>query len=295
VGGTCSNLNPHASPKIIGANESFFTSNSFVFTSYKGNELDNPWFLLTEERKPNEVPCIGDYNTIIWILGLDIGSTISVLDESGEVVNMRIVGIIGNSIFPGSLIIWDEYFGEIYPTDDGFDLFLFISEERDLNSQIIRMEGALTRYGFDGFTVESAVLENMQVENTYISIFQVILVFGLIIGTVGFGIVASRNAYERRREIGILRALGFSRSTVVRALILENTYIIIAGIVIGLLSGIIASSVYLLKLDIDIGSWPWLHVIALVILSLAIALISTLIPVLRSSKMVVSEAIRAED
>jgi putative ABC transport system permease protein len=296
VGGTCSNLNPHASPRIIGANESFFESNSFVFTSHKSlGGLDDPWYLLTQDMESNEVPCIGDYNTIVWILGLDVGSTVSILDENGEIFFMKIVGIIGNSIFPGSLIIWDEHFDLLYPTDSGFDLFLFKSDSGNLKSQIVEMEGALSSYGFDGFTVESAVLENIQVENTYISIFQVILVFGLVIGTVGFGIVASRNAFERRREIGILRAMGFTRKTVIKALVLENAYIISVGIIIGFLSGIIASSVYLLKLDIDIGSWPWLYVLALGLLSFAIALISTVIPVLRSTKMMVSEALRGND
>jgi putative ABC transport system permease protein len=136
------------------------------------------------------------------------------------------------------------------------------------------------------------VIENILVENTYISIFQVILVFGLIIGTLGFGIVVSRNVSERRREIGILRAIGFSKGKVLRALLFENTYIILCAIIIGTLSGIIASSIYLIKMHLAITSWPWLYVLAILFISFVVAISSTLIPIFRSSKISVSNAIK---
>jgi putative ABC transport system permease protein len=205
------------------------------------------------------------------------------------------VGIIGNSIFPGSLIIWENYFELEYPTENGFNLFLFRSQESDLNPQIINLEKALSDYGFDAFTVESLVIENILIENTYISIFQVLLVLALVIGTFGFGIVASRNALERRHEIGVLRAIGFKRKAVYRAMLYENSYIILAGIAIGSLSGIIASSVYLLKLDMNILSWPWLYVTAIVAVSFIIAMVSTVIPVIRSSKIQISQAIKVRE
>jgi ABC-type antimicrobial peptide transport system permease subunit len=294
VGGTCSNLNRAASPRIIGANESFFRNSSFVFVSHtdlEGGEK-NPWLLLEEIEENGDIPAIGDYNTIVWILGLDLGSTISVLDETGESINLRIVGIIGNSIFQGSLFIWNENFDTLYPTSSGYQLFLFKSEAKDIKPQINELESALARYGFDGVSVKSMVIENILVENTYISIFQVILVLGLIIGTLGFGIVVSRNVSERRREIGILRAIGFSKGKVLRALLFENTYIILCAIIIGTLSGIIASSIYLIKMHLAITSWPWLYVLAILLISFVVAISSALIPIFRSSKMSLTNAIR---
>jgi ABC-type antimicrobial peptide transport system permease subunit len=293
VGGTCSNLNRIANPRIIGANESFFNDNTFVFISTEdGGSEDDPWSMLKDSSKEGEVPAVGDYNTIVWILGLDVGSTIPVVDEAGETVDLKIVGIIGNSIFQGSLIIWDEYFDELYPTNNGFQLFLFRSNEKDIRPQMIELESALSRYGFDAFSVESVVVENILIENTYISIFQVILIFGLIIGTLGFGIVASRNMMERIREIGILRAIGFSKELVLRILVLENSYVILCALAIGTVSGILASSVYLIKMQLAITSWPWLSVFAILLISFVIAMTSALIPIFKTSKMSVTDAIR---
>ncbi|UCE39410.1 MAG: ABC transporter permease [Thermoplasmata archaeon] len=297
LGGTCSNLNRAASPRLIGANKSFFWDNSFVFINHEdlGDGEDNPWLLLQESKEDDEIPAIGDYNTIVWILGLDLGSTITIVDEMGNTVSLKIVGIIGNSIFQGSLIIWDENFDVLYPTDNGYDLFLFKSEASNLKPQMTELESALSAYGFDAYSVESVVVENILIENTYISIFQVILLFGLIIGTLGFGIVAARNTLERRREMGILRAIGFSKGTLMKSLFLENSYVILSGIIIGTLSGIIASSVYLLRMNIDFGSWPWLYVAGILLISYIVAMISALIPILKASKMEVSNAIRTSE
>jgi ABC-type antimicrobial peptide transport system permease subunit len=294
VGGTCSNLNRAASPRLMGANESFFDSNSFVFVSNSElpGGMKNPWLLLEEDMGSDVVPAIGDYNTVVWILGLELGSITTVLNEEGDEIQLEIVGIIGNSIFPGTFIIWDQNFDSMYPTERGFNMFLFKSQASNLKPQILQLEGALSDYGFDAVSVESQVVELIETENTYISVFQVILVFGLVIGTLGFGIVASRNALERRREIGILRAMGFKQNTVLKALLYENSYVVISGIVIGFASGILASSIYLVKLNVDVLSWPWLYVAGLCLISYVIAIISSLMPTLKSSKMSVSEALR---
>jgi hypothetical protein len=296
VGGTCSNLNREATPMIIGANQSFFVDSSFVFVSHESLKgRDNPWMLLEGTENDNEIPAIGDYNTVVWILGLDLGSSITILDESGDVVHLKIVGIIGNSIFQGSLIISDENFNSLYPTNNGYKLFLFKSQEGDLDEQILELESALTQYGLDAYSVESVVVENILIENTYISIFQILLLFGLIIGTLGFGIVAYRNTLERRREIGILRAIGFSRGIVKKTLLYENSYVILSGIAIGTLSGILASSVYLLKLQLAVTSWPWLYVLGIILVSFGIAISSALIPIIRASKIAIAEAIRVSE
>lgn len=297
VGGTCSNLNREANPRLIGANESFLHHNGFEFVSHAElvNNEQNPWLLLEDISDGDYIPVIGDYNTIIWILGLNLDSTISILDESGTVMNLKIVGILTNSIFQGSLILWDENFDVLFPTNDGYNLFLFKSQASNLEPQMIALESALAGYGFDAYTVESVVVENLLIENTYISIFQVILVFGLIIGTLGFGIVVSRNTFERRRELGILRSLGFSRKTILKALMIENSLILISGIIIGTISGLLASSVYLVEIKTSIASLPWLEIVGILLLSYVVAILSAILPINKASRMSVSESLRASE
>ena len=48
-------------------------------------------------------------------------------------------------------------------------------------------------------------------ENTYLSTFQTLGALGLLLGTVGLAAVLLRNALERRRELALLRAVGYRR------------------------------------------------------------------------------------
>jgi len=308
VGGTCSNLNRNASPRIIGTNESFFRNGSFPFVRHE--DLDgtdrNAWDLLLhkgnegekdvkkEEGQRKEIPAIGDYNTVVWILGLELGSTVQVQDERGNPVDLRIVGIIKNSIFQGSLFIWDGFFDSLYPTDPGYTLFLFrsISDPDDLETRIQRLEIELGEYGFEAYSVKELVIENIDIENTYISVFLVLLIFGVVIGTLGVAVVVSRNMLERRWEMGILRAMGTTRTMLIKIILLEHSFMIISGILMGTLAGVLTSWVILATLDIGIATWPWLHILAIILLTYGIALISLLIPMVRISRMTTSDSLR---
>ena len=51
------------------------------------------------------------------------------------------------------------------------------------------------------------------VQNTYLSIFQLLGALGLLLGSVGLGLVVLRNTQERRGELALLSALGFVRAS----------------------------------------------------------------------------------
>ena len=306
VGGTCSNLNRNADPRIIGANVSSFRNNAFPFVRNEdlgeiignGGEISgaegNAWDLLSHRGEHGEIPAIGDYNTVVWILGLELGSTVRIRDEQGHDVDLRIVGIIKNSIFQGSLFIWDGWFDTIYPTDPGYTLFLFrpTSKSGDLETRMQGLEQELGGYGFEAHSVEEQVVENIEIENTYISVFQVLLIFGVIIGTLGVGIVVSRNMLERRWEMGILRAIGTTRTMLMRIVLMEQSLTILSGMLIGTVAGVMTSWVILATLDIGFASWPWPHILAILVLTYGIALISVVVPVKRMLRWTTSETLK---
>ena len=294
VGGTCSNLNRNADPRIIGAHESFFRDNAFPFVRHRDlREGDrSAWDLLRHQGVDDGIPAIGDYNTVVWILGLELGSRVELQDEQGNAVHLRIVGIIKNSIFQGSLFIWDEWFESLYPTNPGYTLFLFRSGVDDHEPQMDGIEQSLAGYGFEAHSVESLAIQNIEVENTYISVFQVLLIFGVIIGTLGVGVVVSRNMMERRWEMGILRAVGITRGMLFRIILMENSFMIVSGMLIGTLAGVMTSWVILATLNIGFASWPWLHILAILLLTYGIALISVIVPMIQFSRLTASETLR---
>ena len=72
------------------------------------------------------------------------------------------------------------------------------------------LEKDLETFGFDAVTAAERLEAFHRVENTYLSTFQSLGGLGLISGTIGLAAVMFRNVLERRRELALLRAVGYN-------------------------------------------------------------------------------------
>jgi ABC-type antimicrobial peptide transport system permease subunit len=78
------------------------------------------------------------------------------------------------------------------------------------------------------------------VENTYLAIFQALGGLGLLLGSAGLAVVVARNVLERRREFGLLAAVGFRRRQMRHLVFVEHRWLIVAALVIGTASALVA-------------------------------------------------------
>ena len=99
----------------------------------------------------------------------------------------------------------------------------------------------------DDFYVASATVLYSKVEQSLemvqrvASFLQIYVTFGLVIGTIGMTVIAVRNVSERKREIGMMRAIGFPRSQVMLSVLLELVVLGIIGLAIGVVNGVLIS------------------------------------------------------
>lgn len=99
----------------------------------------------------------------------------------------------------------------------------------------------------DEFYVASATVlyakveQSLEMVNRVVSFLQIYVTFGLAIGTIGMTVIAVRNVSERKREIGMMRAIGFPRSQVMLSVLLELVVLGVIGLAIGVVNGIIIS------------------------------------------------------
>ncbi len=103
---------------------------------------------------------------------------------------------------------------------------------------------------------------------------------GVILGTIGLGIVLMRNMIERKHEIALLGALGFKKSQIFSLILTENIFLLISGIVIGVLSAFIGilpsllspafhipgSFLFILVLCVFISGLLWIYIPAKVMM-----------------------------
>jgi putative ABC transport system permease protein len=99
----------------------------------------------------------------------------------------------------------------------------------------------------DNFYVASATVLYSKIEQSLemiqrvVSFLQIYVTFGLVIGTVGMAVISVRNVSERKREIGMMRAIGFPRTQVMLSVLLELVVLGIIGLAIGVVNGVLIS------------------------------------------------------
>jgi putative ABC transport system permease protein len=74
-----------------------------------------------------------------------------------------------------------------------------------------------------------------------VSFLQIYVTFGLVIGAVGMAVISVRNVSERKREIGMMRAIGFPRTQVMLSVLMELVVLGIIGLAIGVVNGVLIS------------------------------------------------------
>jgi len=78
------------------------------------------------------------------------------------------------------------------------------------------------------------------VENTYLSTFQTLGSLGLILGTAGLAVVMLRNILERRRELALLRAMGYRPADLGLMVMSESLFLLFSGLGIGAFCALLA-------------------------------------------------------
>jgi hypothetical protein len=286
---SCLNLYRPQTPRILGVPAGQLAPGGFQFqgtttTSRNAPTEDkgNPWHLLEGEIEPGVIPAIGDYNSVLWILHLGLGKDLSIQDGLGQELKLRLVGLLQSSLFQSELLISEANFIKHFPNQSGYSYFLIKTPGGVAPEKIAQtLESTLSDYGFDT-TLTAEKLANYQaVENTYLSTFQMLGGLGLLLGTLGLGIVLFRNVIERRGELATLRAFGFRRSTLVTMLLAENGFTLVIGMLIGSLSALVAVGPHLMSVSTQV---PWF--------SLSITLIAVLFVGMIASAAAVSAVLR---
>jgi putative ABC transport system permease protein len=125
---------------------------------------------------------------------------------------------------------------------------------------------------------------------SFFQLMQGFLALGLVVGVAGLGVVMVRAVRERRRTVGVLRALGFPARVVRRAFLIESSFVALEGILLGTALSIVTA--YLLfrnddELQAAGGGFlvPWLAIAVLVGATAAASLAATAWPARKAARI----------
>jgi ABC-type antimicrobial peptide transport system permease subunit len=248
---SCLNLNRALQPRLLSVRPNELKRRqAFAFVQ----SLDQPavagrgsagvnqgaWDLLNHQPAPDVVPAIGDEQTVRWALGKSLGDTISYTDDRGRTFKVQIVGVLANSILQGSLLISEPDFIERFPSVAGYRAFLADAPpgRTEVVAEVLTRQ--LQDKGLDLQPAWQRLADFMAVENTYLGIFQALGGLGLLLGSLGLGIVVLRNVLERRNELALLQAVGFRPAQLQRLVLSEHWLLVGLGLVLGLGAALLA-------------------------------------------------------
>lgn len=289
---SCLNLNQVSKPEILGFDtKKFEERKAFNFAKLLPSvDKENPWNALNKDFGKDVIPAYADQTVIIWGLKKSVGDTLIYQNENGKNIKLLLIGGLANSIFQGNILIADSLFQTHFPSVSGSKVILADCSAQD-SLFMPKFEDNLQDLGVRGTKTSERMSAFYSVENTYLSMFMVLGGLGVIIGTIGLGIVLLRNILERKKELAVLKAIGYTRKSIFQLLFIENLFLLLVGLSTGLVSAFIG---VIPSLFSNAFQMPYMFVVSLIIAILFSGLIWIIIPLKVLNKQNIIEDLKNE-
>jgi ABC-type antimicrobial peptide transport system permease subunit len=244
---SCLNLYRPGNPTIIAPEASFLDERRFTFSASLAatdEERANPWLLLRKPASDGTVPVIADATSLQYVLHAAVGDTMTIDVGAPAPVTLRFVGALRDSVLQGELVMGEAQFIRLFPSQEGYRFFLIDAQDVRTREEASRLaetiEKDLQAFGVDAVSTAERLDAFHRVENTYLSTFQALGGLGLLLGTIGLATVMFRNVLERRRELALLRAVGYDARHVTLMIGAETLFLLLSGLGAGAGCAIIA-------------------------------------------------------
>ena len=237
-----------------------------------------------------------DFGPVFEVKDVNVGDEVVLFTIDGIPTNVTVAAIMEQSIIGGafsSLSLVQDVFGAEAPSL----FFINFADGLDVEEQAKLMERDLIGFGFQTLAIRELAKDIVaQVENVFV-LFEAFIAIGLIIGVVGLGIITIRTIHERRLEIGMMRAIGYTKRMVVTNFALENVFTTLLGVLIGLVSGMsIGYFLFIDSFEAEGATFeiPWLSLLFISV-GVIIATLLSIYPAARgASKLAPAEVLRYE-
>jgi putative ABC transport system permease protein len=232
---------------------------------------------------------------------VELDDTLTVVDPvTGEEVERTIVALNENDFaFSGAYVSKPSLREAIGDRAATSRFYVEATEDPAEADEVANvLEGRFVENGVRAQTFRSLIEEFSRANLQFLRLMQGYLALGLLVGIAGLGVVMVRAVRERRRDVGVLRSLGFGIKQVRRAFVLESGFVAFEGILVGAVLAIITASQLVATGEFgeDIQfQIPWGNLAVLTIGSLIASILATAWPAQEASKIPPAAALRIAD
>ncbi|MFD4181157.1 ABC transporter permease [Rhodococcus sp. NPDC058514] len=229
--------------------------------------------------------------------GWQLGSPVVMTDRDGEQVTTTVTGIYADTQLLGDWVVPQSVYEQVTPAAARAVWAVLIAAQP--GADLAAMRGDLAA-ATDKFLVvqvkdrdEFKGSQSQQID-TLLAVLYGLLALAIVIAILGIINTLALSVVERRREIGMLRAVGMQRPQVRRTIYLESVLIAVFGAAVGVLLGLAFGWGFVSTLadqGLDVIAVPWAQVVAMLLGSAVVGVLAALWPAARAARTKPLEAI----
>jgi hypothetical protein len=179
-----------------------------------------------------------DAQTAEYILHAGLGERVPEGTISRPIVIER---LLADSIFQSYALIPEEDFRREFPAVTRASLVLVDCPPPSVPELRKILRSSLDDFGVTVETTAERLAAYHAVADSYIAAFQFLGALALLVGTLGLVVVLARNVIQRRAELALLGALGFTRGRVTLMLVIEHGMLMGLGLALGIGTALLAT------------------------------------------------------
>jgi len=219
---------------------------------------------------------------------------------SKKVVELSLVGVIdfGPSANFFGLYTSEQTFNDVFGKPESSRFYVKVRPGVDPGGMAKAIESALVTSGAQAVSIKDEMEKQQATSNSFFYLIQGFMGMGLLVGTAAVGVIAFRSVVERRQQIGMLRAIGYTRGSVALSFIMESSFIALLGIATGVGLAMLLSF-NLLRSDefsnIHMGFIiPWREILLTAAFAYGASFLMTVLPSRQAAGITIAEALRYE-
>ena len=226
---------------------------------------------------------------------LKIGSVIPVTFGDGVTRDLTVRALYVHNDLAGDRVISRETFAN--STVSSFDFSIYITLDKDANNEKVRAElqKVVDDYGQGKLLSRDEYIDEQAGQvNQLLGLIYGLLALSVIIAIVGIIITLLLSVFERQREIGLLRAVGMTRSQVRTTVRWESVITSLLGAVLGIVLGLGLGWVIVYALrDQGLTSFqvPVGSTVFIMVMSFVVGVLAAVYPAWRATKVDMLDAL----
>lgn len=226
-----------------------------------------------------------------------VGDVLDLGFQGGRTLSPTVVGIVEDSEVVGEVNVPLDQLAAAGVLRQDTSISILFTPGADAAATLDAVDEAASSAPIVGVFDKAGFAEQIRGQvNQLLYMIYGLLALAIVIAVIGIVNTLGLSVIERTREIGLLRAIGMSRSRLRRMITLESVTIAVLGAVLGMVLGVTIGVLLQRALSDDLTSLgiPVGQLVMFLVIAVVVGVLAAVVPAIRASRLNVLDAISTE-